>query len=63
MGQGIPSDYIMMSPEYQIGYEQGFKDMQRAVIKRIKFLEKELSELEAFVTATATATVSTSTEQ
>ena len=46
---------VRITPDYQKGYEEGFEDMKRATIKRLRAMIKEVEQLEAFATATATS--------
>lgn len=49
-------EFFRSTPEYVKGYSEGFEDAKRACLKRLKAIEKEISDLEAYTNATYTAT-------
>jgi hypothetical protein len=50
----LPKELIHMTPEYQLGYQDAFNDAKRACLKRLKAIEREIENLEAFNTGTST---------
>ncbi len=50
----ISDSFLRSSPEYEMGYKEGFRDAKHAAEKRLKSILKEIKELEPFMTYTAT---------
>lgn len=55
MGTEINEIIRQTSPDYQRAYTEGFEDMKRATIKRLKEMIQEVEKLEAFRTVSTTA--------